>query len=331
MAENEAYIDNSASRQKTELAYKTAHKKAVEALKRLTKHKQIILTQRGSKAIYAALYFIKSYGIKELILPDQGLWLSSRRDAKRLKLNISELKTKDGIISLPELKKLLKENNEKKALLYQNPAAYSFSQDIKAIYRLCSEHSCIVITDITSALIADFCNGSFSDIFVASFGKGKIPELCYGGFISFSNSISFSNNSSPSNSLSSNRNLSSNSNSSSNSSTNLNLGSLANLKLEFDKAKLNILAEKLKSSKILIEKHLELAGAVKKELSLQKFNVAHAEKKGLNVIVFYNTEYEKNAIAEFCNKKRYPFVLCPRYIRVLRNAVSIELKRVRLS
>jgi len=66
--------------------------------------------------------------------------------------------------------------------------------------------------------------------------------------------------------------------------------------------------------------------AVKNELS--DFNIVHKDKSGLNVIVKFSSDVEKEKLINYCKNNNYEFVICPMYIRVLDDAVSIEVKRL---
>ncbi|MDD5332059.1 MAG: hypothetical protein PHE43_04565 [Candidatus Nanoarchaeia archaeon] len=126
------------------------------------------------------------------------------------------------------------------------------------------------------------------DIVFGSFGEGKIINLNYGGFIA----------------------------------TDLNL----EIKEEFQKDKLDQLYEKLKKIKERIE-YLEKINKKVKE-DLKKYDIIHKKIKGINVIVRFKNEKNKEEIEKYCKKNKYDFTLCPRYIRVKDNAVSIEIKRL---
>ena len=66
---------------------------------------------------------------------------------------------------------------------------------------------------------------------------------------------------------------------------------------------------------------LSLAAKVKKKLGSAE--IFHPDKRGINVV----TAYEDKVI-KFCEKNKYPYILCPTYIRVNEKAISIELKRL---
>ncbi len=70
----------------------------------------------------------------------------------------------------------------------------------------------------------------------------------------------------------------------------------------------------------------EKAKEVKQDL--EDYKIIHPENKGINVIVAFDSENEKKRITEYCEEKELPYTICPRYIRVMRDAVSIEIKKL---
>jgi len=94
---------------------------------------------------------------------------------------------------------------------------------------------------------------------------------------------------------------------------------------EFDDSKLSALSDELDK---LFAKLLawETRNAQIKE-DLKDFDIIHRESKGINVIVKFSSEEEKEKILEYCKENDLPYTICPRYIRVNCDAVSIEVKR----
>ncbi len=64
---------------------------------------------------------------------------------------------------------------------------------------------------------------------------------------------------------------------------------------------------------------------------LQNFEIIHREKKGINAIVKYKSEDEKEKIIDYCKSKNLEYVLCPNYIKINEKAVSIEIKMSKFS
>lgn len=125
------------------------------------------------------------------------------------------------------------------------------------------------------------------DIVVCSFGRWKPVALEYGGFI----------------------------------------GSDFPLDVEddFDKSKLDELSKRLEELPKRLKNLHKGVEEVKKDL--KDFDIIYRESKGLNVVVKYNDEEEKNKIIKYCDERGFEWVLCPKYIKVNEKAVSIEVKR----
>ena len=245
-----------------------------EILGIMTGKKYVKLVNRGNSAIKIALKLAKDKGFSQVYIPDQGGWLTYRQFPKKMGFNVIEIKTDSGLIDAKGLKGVL---------LYQSLAGYFAEQDIKAIRK-----------SFSGLIILDVCNlgdktDFNADILVGSFGKDKVVDLGYGGFIATDFDIDVNG-------------------------------------YGFDESREEELVEKLYLAKKRLKYLHHKNKKVKKEL--KGFDIVHRDKKGLNVIVRFNNEEEKEKIIDYCDKKSYEWTLCPRYIRVNENAISIELKRL---
>jgi hypothetical protein len=149
-----------------------------------------------------------------------------------------------------------------------------------------------VILDITAALGKTKNN---SDFMLASFGKWKPVNLKYGGFVS------------------------------TNKKENFELPKEIFNTTTFDEKQLPQLLKNLNN----LEKRYELFDKLNKKVKqdLKDLNILHKDHNGLNVVVKYTTEQEKEKIINYCRKHNLEFTQCPRYIRVEEQAISIEIKR----
>ena len=94
---------------------------------------------------------------------------------------------------------------------------------------------------------------------------------------------------------------------------------------EFDESKLSALNDELdKLFARLIEWETKNA---KIKADLKDLDVVHKDKAGINVVVKFSNEPEKEKILKYCEENKLPYTICPRYIRVNCDAVSIEVKR----
>lgn len=266
----------------------------IEHLKKFTKHNNIFLAQRGNKAIFAALKLVKETSLKNTILiPEQGGWITHLQYAKELRFNIKTLETNYGVINPARLKENMKDAS---AIIYSNPAGYYAEQPVKEIYELCRKNKVLVILDVSGCIGSGFYKGNYADMIVCSFGRWKPINLGYGGFISASNNGIFKKNKKI----------------------------LENL--EFDESYYAALRQKLGN----LEKRYRFFEKTNKKIKdeLKNFNILHKGKNGINVVVKFSDDNEKNKIISYCEKNKYEFVVCPKLIRVNENAISIEVKRL---
>jgi dTDP-4-amino-4,6-dideoxygalactose transaminase len=272
--------------------------KVKHLLSAYTGHAAIELTSRGNTAIFAALYVARKLRLKKktVLIPDQGGWLSYRKYPKMLEMKIIELKTDLGVIDPGELKKAL-DTHDVNCVLYQNPAGYFAEQDMKGIYDACRGR-CAVILDVSGSLgYPKMCDGNYADVMVGSFGHAKPVDVGYGGFVSIKEDR--------------NHELA---------------GEIFNT-TAFDDEYLEPLYNELKGVGQKMDRLFRESGKIKDEL--KGFEIAHRDRKGINVIVMYDTEKVKQEIIAYCEKNKYQYTQCPRYIRVMRDAISIEVKRMR--
>jgi len=274
----------------------------ISELKKLTKHNYIELTERCNTAIFAALYCARKLALddkhnitkKAIIIPDQGGWLTYEKYPKMLELEAKKVKTEHGIIDLKELKEISKNAC---AFIYSNPAGYFAEQPIKDIYKICKENNCLVIMDVTGCIgDAKLCDGDYADFTVCSFGRWKPINLGYGGFVSTGKKEYFDKAKEIFNTTS------------------------------FDEKYLPLLDEKLKELSKRLDFLYKKADKVKNDL--KGFSILHKDKKGINVVVKFSNNGEKEKIINYCKTNNLEYTLCPRYIRVMDKAISIEIKRL---
>jgi len=285
-------------------------------LKTLTNKSNIKIVSRGNKAILYALRIAKRLGKKTVIIQDQGGWLTYKQFSKKLKLALIELKTDYGIIN----KKNLKNIDKNSVLLINSLTGYFAEQDMDTIYSICKKKNCLVINDISGSIGTKAAG--YGDILVCSFGIDKPLNYGKGGLLAVKNKEWLK---------------------------------LTEIKEEkFDDS----FYEKL----LNLEKRLQYLKKINKKIKqdLKDYNIVHKDKQGINVIVKFNNETskqsfdgfrseaskpfrktegfskslsnkfdkkEKKQLEDYCKKNNYQYTVCPRYIRVLCDAISIEVKR----
>jgi dTDP-4-amino-4,6-dideoxygalactose transaminase len=209
-----------------------------------------------------------------------------------LGLNVEKIKTDFGLINPLALKKHIKVGD---ILIYQNPAGYFAEQDIESIYNVCKK-KCFVILD-ASGIIGKKDYSICCDISVCSFGEWKPVNAHYGGCVTSAKKEYFDKSK-----------------------------EIFNLE-KFDEKYSSIVMKELKGLKKkyqLFESHVK---KIKKDL--KDYNVIHPKKWGINVVIGFSNEKEKKEIISYCEKHKYEYTICPRYIRVTSPAISIEVKRLK--
>lgn len=161
-------------------------KKAEEVIKRLkkfTKHKFVRITDRGNSAIFVAIGMAKKINPRSnILIPDQGGWLSFKKYPSFFNYHVREVKTDYGIIDLKSLKAQIENSS---ALILTSFAGYFAEQPIRKIAKVCHDNGCLLIEDASGALgDSKLCKGKYSDIILGSFGRGTSANYGYGGFVS---------------------------------------------------------------------------------------------------------------------------------------------------
>ncbi|MFH1510344.1 MAG: hypothetical protein ABIF10_01530 [Candidatus Woesearchaeota archaeon] len=184
---------------------------------------------------------------------------------------------------------IIPEHVKKGAIIYCNPAGYFAEQPIGEIF----QRAGLVIMDVTGC-IGDkkLCDGRNAHIMVGSFGKWKPVDLGSGGFITFK-------------------------------TEELHKRHKGNEQFSGSEQELY---QKLGNAASRLEYFYRICSKIKKDL--KEYDIIHREKKGINVVVGYRVEEEKDKLIEYCERNKYEYTICPKYIRVLEPAISIEVKRL---
>ncbi len=257
-------------------------------LKKLTAKKYIFFTDRGNSSIKLALKLANHLGKSKLFLQDQGGWITYEQFAKKLKFEYEYLDTDYGLMKVDILNKHL---DKYSVLLINSMPGYVVLQPMEKISALCKKTGSFLINDVSGSIGTK--EAKYGDLVIGSFGRWKPVNIEYGGFIAFNNK-SYEKF----------------------------------LKDNFKKQLKDFykdLHNKLKSLPERLKNFDNINKKVKKQL--KDFDVIHRDSKGINVIVKTDSPERKAEVIDFCKTYGYEFTLCPRYIRVLDEAVSIEIKR----
>ncbi len=264
----------------------------ISALQKLTAHQFIEITTRGDAAITAALSIIPQDQV--VLIPEEGGWLSYPKIPKKLGLKVVDVKCDDAKINLEDLHKKLKEHSCG-TLLYQNPGGYFAEQPMEEIFQLCQKKNCLVIMDVSGSIGTKLCAGRYADILVGSFGEWKLVEAKAGGFISGKDKILFDKIKKEASVLD-------------------------------DEKILTLIFKKIQE---LPERISSLAKKRKKILEdLKQFDIVHRKDTGFVVVIKYHDLAEKENLINYCKDNNLPWTECPRYIRLNKPAISIEVKKL---
>jgi hypothetical protein len=264
--------------------------KCAESLRKLTGKKHILFVQRGNVAIRLALKLAKHLGHKIVLLQDQGGWITYRQFCKKEKLKHSEIKTDYGIIDIKTLK-----DYSDCVLLINSMPGYSALQKMREVTRICMKQNIFLINDASGSIGTE--EAKYGDLILGSFAIDKPVNISgHGGFIATDNKDYFDfleKNNSP-----------------------YDIDFIGLL------GKLNSLNKRLCDLKLIKNKLINQLGATE-----FADKIIHKDQNGINLIVKFSSEKEKEKLIKLAEKENLEFTLCPRGIRVNVDAVSIEIKR----
>ena len=261
----------------------------IQAIRKRINHEHISLVNRGNSAILVSLMKFAT----TVFAPSEGGWLTYKQYAKELNLDYVEIACQDAKIDLVDLKKKLIPGS---VFIYHSLGAYCAQQDIQEIYQICKEKGCLVIMDVSGTFGTKLSDGKYADICLGSFGKWKLVNLGTGGFISFKDPAYLKQIKPLLSAFTFN-------------------GDIDGLLTKIDAVEDRI--------SFLLEKRKEILT----DLSVHK--ILHSnDSLGFVVIIPFSNETDRLRILAYCTQKGYEYTTCPRDIRVLRDAVSIEIKRL---
>ncbi len=269
-------------------------------LAELTGHASVEMTTRGNTAIEAAISSLPNGSA--VLIPEEGGWLAYKTIPRKAGLSTVEVSCDAARINLNDLRdKLL--SVKPSAFLYQNPGGYFAEQPMEEIYALCQDHGCLAIVDISGAIGTRLCNGAFADIFVCSFGRWKLVNAGVGGFISWKSERVKGEG----------------------------MGKKMPEMPEMDvlnKEALRRIGEKLSFLPERINFLMEKRNRIIKDVEHVTLTLVRADELGFVLIVRFTTADEKERIINYCKENGLEWTECPRYIRLHKPAISIEVKRL---
>ncbi len=278
--------------------------KAIDILKKYTRHNHVRLTSRGNIAIFIALYCARKVnGLNPVITTDSGGWITYLKYPRMLQMKVSLIETDYSLVKLEELREKTKDAT---AFLYAQPGGYFVDQPYKEIYKICKKNKCLVIKDVSGSIGTKYCDGRYADFMVCSFGRGKPINLGYGGFVSAKEGEFFQRSKEIFNTD------------------------------KFDTGSTPLLLSKLDNLKKRYNLFEEYNKKIKSDLN--NFEILHKDKWGINVLVKFNNDEQKEKIINYCKTNNLPYKICRRvrdpkknllsFIKVNEDAISIDVQYI---
>ncbi len=282
-------------------------------LKAIVGKKELYFTKRCNKSIdisvIAALNKLDRQKERLLIIQEEGGWITYKNQAKKHNLTLVRIRMDKGRLSRDHLIDEIEKNKGNSILIMHSLPGYSYEEDMGSVFNAIKSlrkkgKSAILINDCCGSIGSE--SGKVGDIVVCSFGEAKPLSAGGGGFIAADN-FSYYDDSDKflSNILQ-------------------NAESEAENTIDFD-----LLINRIDELKERRKAWYEKAESVKYDLRKRGFNILNPEKGGINVLVEFSGDNEKERLINYCKEKGMEYTECPRYIRTNKQAISIEIKRLK--
>lgn len=269
-------------------------KLAQDRISDFTNHEHVKIVNSGNSAILAAMTAFNS----KIMIPDQGGWTGFKNAAEFIGLNAIEIPTELGVITPETLEESINEHKPE-ALFITSFAGYNAEQPVKQLYEICEDKNVTLVEDASGGIgdsKKNLANGDHAHIIVASTGSPKIVNVGNGGFISTNNNEFFK-------------------------------GSKFILRsLKANPVTCAGIAEEIKYAPEILSKTIGACNLIKREFK----STIHGNKRGISVIL--KTDNPKKKGYELRKKLnvegRNIITTCPRYERVITDAICIEIKNL---
>jgi hypothetical protein len=269
-------------------------KLAQNSISEITGHEYVKVVNSGNSAILAAMSSFKG----KILIPDQGGWSGFKSIAEYRGLEVIEVPTKLGVINPLVLEDIIVKYKPE-ALFITSFAGYIAEQPVRELFELCNYYNIILVEDASGGIgdkEGKLCNGNHAHVIVASTGSPKIVNAGNGGFISTGDNKFFKK-------------------------------SKYILKtLKADPITCVGIFHEVSNASGILSKSIKACDFIKREFK----SSIHADKRGVTVAISVD---EPKRVGYLLRQKlnvesRSIVTICPRYDRVLVNAVCIEIKNL---
>ncbi len=260
-------------------------------LKILTGKEYVLFTDRANTAI--DLSFQVCAGRSHVLKQEDGGWMTYLPLAQKNGFEVTSMVTLDGSFSEKELLHY----GMDEILIVHSLAAYLTPLDMKSLYNRCITQDIFLINDVSGSIGLD--QAKYGDIVLGSFGKAKPVALGKGGFLATNNKELFD--------------------------------TIVASYDEFEDLDFSALANLLESLQERREKIESIVSRVKQDLVTrcgESRVLQPATSHSLVAIVRFDSDREKEDLIAYCDEQNLEYTVCPREIRILDDAISIEVKRL---
>jgi len=272
---------------------------AEKLISNITRHEHVKMVNSGNSAILGVMSTFQG----KILIPDQGGWIGFKKTADFLGLKTVEAKTDWGIIELDLLIDII-EKESPEAFFLTSFAGYMAEQPVQDIYQICEDRGVILVEDASGSLgdsTGQLANGRHAHVILASTGSPKVVNVGSGGFISTDDKKILDN--------------------------------MKNIQkaLKTDPTTCAGVSEEIKNAQQILYQTIEACQFMKNSLKEYE-NVLHPKKRGTNICIFLNNPKKAgyNLRKSFNVQDGGMVTVCPRYERILANAVCIEIKNLDL-
>lgn len=269
-------------------------KLAHDRISEITGHEYVKTVNSGNSAILSAVNSFKD----KILIPNQGGWTGFRNMAEFRGIGVVDVPTDLGIID-PEVLEDTINKYKPEALFITSFAGYIAEQPVKELFEICDDKDVILVEDASGG-IGDrekkLGNGEHAHVIVASTGSPKIVNVGSGGFISTNNNELFKKS------------------------------KILLKTLKANPVTCAGISAEIKNAPKILSKTTEACNALKKEFK----SAVHQDKRGISVAL--KTDDPKK-IGYLLRQKlkadgRSIVTVCPRYERVMIDAVCLEIKNL---
>lgn len=271
-------------------------KEAERKISNVTGHEYAKVVNSGNSAILATMSIFKD----KILIPDQGGWIGFKKIAEFLGLETIEVQTKLGILNPKVVEDAIDKYNPE-ALFITSFAGYIAEQPVEQIYDVCGDKNIFLVEDASGGIGDEqkqLGNGDHAHVIIGSTGSPKIVNVGNGGFISTNYEEIFKKS----------KNI------------------LKSLKA--DSVTCAGIAEEIINAPQILSKTIAACDMIKKEFK----STIHAQKRGITVAL--RTDNPKKMGYELRQRLsvegRSMITVCPRYERVMVDAVCLEIKNLDL-